>query len=120
MRRRRRPSTLASGFLLLPSIVSSVLRRTPVVVTEVLRGREQGTWPHLTSAVFQCQGLVLSAKNARQMRAARVEPAWNPGIFVGALSVDERTGIFRRYPREPASDGVILRLWIAVDKCDIL
>ena len=28
------------------------------------------------------------------MRAARVGPAWNPGIFEGVLSVDEWTVIF--------------------------
>jgi len=46
---------------------------------------------NLTSAVISVSRSRLSAKRASETRAARVAPAWNPGIYVGVLSVDERT-----------------------------
>jgi hypothetical protein len=58
-------------------------------------------------------------KGAREC-AARVAPAWNPGIFEGVLSVDERTVIFRRRARELAPDRAILSVVDSGGQVDIL
>src|SRR5438445_4466445 len=117
MRRRRRPSTFASGFLLLPSIVlcTSRKRRSPCLRCDVGVDKEHGP-PTLRAPRFQCQGLVCPRKGrARRARresyprgireSSRVCSPWTngPSYFGDALVSPHQIGRF-------------CRLWIVVDK----
>src|SRR3989449_10770217 len=106
-RRRRRPSTFASGFLL-PSIVVCPLQERPVDATAVQRSnKREPSRANLTSGVISVSRSRFSAKSASERRGREGGPAWNPAILRGALSVDERTVIFWRRVREPAPDRAL-------------
>src|SRR2546422_1044558 len=121
-RRRRRPSTFASGFRL-PSIVALPLMslRWPLVTlrrsgeTEGRLSDEGRSWlANLTSVVISVSRLRLSARNAAHATLGALWAAWNRRIFGVVLSVDEGIGIFRGSGCEGASNRAIRS---AVDNC---
>src|SRR3989441_9075537 len=118
-RRRRRPSTFASGFLL-PSIVVCPLQERPVDATAVQRSnKREPSRANLTSGVFSVSRSRFSAKSASERRRREGDPRGIPRFFGERSRWTNGPSYFGDAFGSPRQTVRFRRMWTPVDKWKI-